>query len=289
LKTTCVVRTDTPAIRESRAGHPIELLLAQAPDSKPLVEFAAKYGVRSTSFQTAKNGSCILCGLCVRTCNDLMGRGAINMFGRGARREVVPAYGERSNQCQVCGACEFVCPTGAVSLTSIASRPVKKHYTAYNQYLEARPNIDLAHPQAVPRVPSIDRDNCVRFTTGECGLCAEVCGAKAPSTTIRRRPRSILDVGAVLLTPGFEAFDARAASSNTASARNVITNVQFERLLSAAGPTQRPYSPALRRQDAQAARLYPVRRLARYGLRQRLLLLGLLHGRHQRGDPGKAA
>ena len=82
-----VVHTDTPQIRESRSII-LELLLAQAPDSTELAVFAAKYGVSSTSFTKAKTGSCILCGLCVRACGDLMGRSAISLFGRGAKREV---------------------------------------------------------------------------------------------------------------------------------------------------------------------------------------------------------
>ena len=86
------VLTDTAHIRESRAVI-IELLLAQAPDSKELAQFAENLGVRSTSFQKAQSGSCILCGLCVRTCNELMQRGAISMLGRGHKRRVEPAYG----------------------------------------------------------------------------------------------------------------------------------------------------------------------------------------------------
>ena len=216
----------------------LELLLAQAPDSQKLAAFAANLGVTSTSFEKASKGSCILCGLCVRTCNDLMGRGAINMFGRGSQREVRPAFDELSDQCQVCGACEYVCPTGAIDLKQFASGPIKPHLTAFNQFLEARPNIDMAHPQAVPRIPVIDRESCVHFKTDECGLCSKVCQAGAidydqEETTID------LDVGAILLTPGFSAFDpVRRIEYGSAYDKNVIANTQFERILSAAGPTK---------------------------------------------------
>jgi heterodisulfide reductase subunit A len=232
-----VVHTNTPAIQDSRRTI-LELLLAQAPQSSKLAEFAAAHGVTSTSFAKDADGQCILCGLCVKTCNDLMGRGAISIFGRGAEREIRPAFGELSDQCQVCGACSVVCPTGAIDLTKVASRSVKQHFTAYNQFLEARPIIDMAHPQAVPRVPVIDRENCVHFKTGECGLCSTVCGAGAidyeqQETTVE------LDIGAVVLTPGFKAFDpSRRIEFGSAYDKNVITNLQFERLLSAAGPTK---------------------------------------------------
>jgi heterodisulfide reductase subunit A len=232
-----VVHTDTPGVRENRQVI-LEMLLAQAPDSKKLARFAAELGVTATPFTKAKSGSCILCGVCVKTCNDLMGRGAINMFGRGARREVRPAYGELSDQCQVCGACDFVCPAGAIELSKVSSRSVKQHATAYNQYLESRPNIDFAHPQAVPRAPAIDRESCVHFKTGQCGLCSTVCQAGAIDYE-QQETTATIDVGAVLLTPGFRAFDpSRRLEFGSAYDKNVITNLQFERLLSAAGPTK---------------------------------------------------
>jgi heterodisulfide reductase subunit A len=231
------VRTETEGVRESRQTI-LELLLAQAPDSTELAQFAADLGVKSTPFPLNVGSKCILCGLCSRVCNEMMGRGAINLFGRGAEREVRPAYDERTNQCQACGACAFVCPTGAVDLNTITTWHLTPHNTNYDKYLSARPCIDLAHPQASPRVPVIDRDNCIHFRTGECGLCSKVCQAGAidyeqTETTMR------LEVGAVVLTPGFEAFDAtRRGEFGFGFASNVLSNVQFERLLSASGPTQ---------------------------------------------------
>ncbi len=230
------VVTDTQLVRDSRQTV-LELLLAQAPDSPELARLAAELGVHSTPFQPEEKGKCILCGLCVRVCNDLMNRGAISMFGRGASREVRSAFDELTDQCQGCGACEVVCPTGAVDLAKITSSPLRPHLTAYDQRLNARPSIDLAHPQAAPRVPVIDPDNCVHLKTGECGLCAEVCQAGA--VCHEQQEETIeLDVGAVVLTPGFEAFDAkRRGEFGFGHAENVVTNVQFERILSASGPT----------------------------------------------------
>ncbi|MCY2929197.1 MAG: FAD-dependent oxidoreductase [Planctomycetota bacterium] len=238
-----VVHTDTDAVRQSRQTV-LELLLAQAPDSTELQTLAAEMGVKATAFEKAPKGKCVLCGLCVRVCNELMGRGAINMFGRGAPRKVQTAFGEPSDQCQACGACAVVCPTGAIDLAAITARHIQPHITRYDQYLTARPSIDMAHPQAAPRVPSIDRENCLHFRTGECGLCKEVCQAGAIDYDQQETTRD-LTVGAVVLTPGFEAFDAtRRGEFGYGFARNVVTNVQFERLLSASGPTaghvQRP-------------------------------------------------
>lgn len=231
-----VVHTDTEQVKESRKTV-LELLLAKAPDSPELAEFARELGVESTSFEPAEKGRCVLCGLCTRACNELMNRRAINLFGRGAQREVRSAFGEPTEQCQACGACAIVCPTGAIDLSTITSHRIVPHISKYDQRLTARPCIDLAHPQAAPRVPVIDRDNCIHFKTGECGLCAEVCQANAIDYD-QTETESTLDVGAVVLTPGFEAFDAtRKGEFGFGYAPNVMTNVQFERLLSAAGPT----------------------------------------------------
>ncbi|HOX38307.1 MAG TPA: FAD-dependent oxidoreductase [Candidatus Brocadiia bacterium] len=231
-----VVRTDTPAVRESRQVV-LELLLAEAPDSEELAEFAASLGVNSTSFEPSPQGKCILCGLCVRACNDLMKRGAIGMFGRGAIRKVQTAYGEPTDQCQACGACAFLCPTGAIDLKRITSRRITPHITDFDKGLSARPCIDLGHPQASPRAPVIDRENCVHFKTGECGLCSRVCGRGAINYD-QTESRISVNVGAVVLTPGFEAFDAKQRGEFCFGfASNVVSNVQFERVLSASGPT----------------------------------------------------
>jgi heterodisulfide reductase subunit A len=248
-----VVHTETENVTESRRTV-LELLLAQAPDSRELAEFAAGLGVASTPFPPAAEGKCVLCGLCARVCSEMMGRGAVSLYGRGTSREVRTAFDERTNQCQACGACAFVCPTGAVDLATITERRMQPHITDFDKYLSARPCIDLAHPQASPRVPVIDRENCIHFRTGECGLCAKVCQAGAIDYD---QPEEIvlLDVGAVVLTPGFEAFDARRRGEfGFGFAPNVLTNVQFERLLSASGPT---FGHVLRPSDGQ-----PPKRLA---------------------------
>lgn len=238
-----VVRTETPAVKASRQMV-LRLLLAQAPDSPELIRIAQALGVVDTPFEKAQSGKCIQCGLCVRVCSELMGRSAISIFGRGSERRVTTAYGEPTEQCQACGACALVCPTGAINLSTITARRPKAHVTSYDQGLTSRPCIDLAHPQASPRIPVIDRESCVHMKTGECGLCAEVCQAGAIDYDQAAQIKE-LQVGAVVLAPGFEAFSAqRRGEYGFGFAANVLTNVQFERMLSASGPTaghlQRP-------------------------------------------------
>ena len=237
VDTELTVHTDSQQIRESRRTV-VELLLAQAPDSTELAEFAAKLGVKTTPFEREAEGKCVLCGLCARVCNQMMGRGAINLFGRGALRQVSPAFSEPTDQCQTCGACEFVCPTGAIDLKEICQRPLTPHLIGYDKQLTSRPCIDLAHPQASPRMPVIDRENCIHFKADACGLCSKVCQAGAIDYEQQEETVN-LEVGSVVLAPGFEAFDARRRGEfGFGFAGNVLTNVQFERLLSASGPTQ---------------------------------------------------
>jgi len=122
-----VVHTDSEQVRQTRRVV-LELLLGQAPDSTELAKLARTYGVESTRFEPKPRGKCILCGLCVRVCSELMGRSAISIFGRGAKREVSTPFREPTDQCQACGACAFVCPTGAVDLEAITSR--RPHLTS---------------------------------------------------------------------------------------------------------------------------------------------------------------
>ena len=217
----------------------LELLLAQAPDSRELAELAAGLGVKSTPFQPAAEGKCVLCGLCTRVCNEMMGRGAINFFGRGAAREVRTAFDRPTDQCQACGACAFVCPTGAIDLATITARRLKPHMTGVRQ-VSHRPALHRPGPSAGLAARAGDRPRELHpFQDRASAACAARSARPARSTTSRPKRPSQLEVGSVVLTPGFEAFDAtRRGEFGFGFAPNVLSNVQFERMLSASGPTQ---------------------------------------------------
>lgn len=94
----------------------IEILLTRVPNSKKLQGLASDYGIEKIRFPI-KNKNCILCGLCVRVCNEKVGRSAIGFQKRGVEREVGIPFGEEfSEDCVGCGACTFVCPTGAIQM-----------------------------------------------------------------------------------------------------------------------------------------------------------------------------
>ena len=116
VKEGLVVKTNTEKVRKLRKGI-IELMLARCPNVKRIQELAKEYGVEKPRFVLGDQ-DCILCGLCVRACQEIMGKSAISLVNRGIYREVAaPFYAyELSGDCIGCGDCAFVCPTDAIEM-----------------------------------------------------------------------------------------------------------------------------------------------------------------------------
>jgi coenzyme F420-reducing hydrogenase beta subunit len=90
----------------------LELLLARCPNAKRIQDLAREYGIEKPSFCVVDpEEDCILCGLCARVCEELVGVSAINFANRGVEREVTAPYHTISDDCVGCGACAIVCPT----------------------------------------------------------------------------------------------------------------------------------------------------------------------------------
>jgi predicted molibdopterin-dependent oxidoreductase YjgC len=87
----------------------IELLLASCPQSKKIQDMASAHGVRQQRFRQ-ENEDCILCGLCVRMCEEQMMAKAIGFRGRGERRSIGTPFDVKSEVCRACGACMYICP-----------------------------------------------------------------------------------------------------------------------------------------------------------------------------------
>ena len=97
----------------------LELLLARCPKVPKIKELAVEYGVQAPSLWVAdENEDCILCGLCTRVCDELVGVHAIDFARRGVEREIATPYHEFSEDCIGCGACVEVCPTKSKRIRS---------------------------------------------------------------------------------------------------------------------------------------------------------------------------
>ncbi len=128
------------------------------------------------------------------------------------------------DKCIACGECAVKCP--------------KKVDSEYDAGTGTRKAIYVKYAQAVPLKYQIDADSCIRFKkAGACGFCEIVCPADAINFDDTEKLHE-LNVGAIILSPGFEAFDPTAAGVwGYGRYPNVVTAMQFERYLSASGPT----------------------------------------------------
>ena len=104
------LRVRTASARVVRARKMVlELLLASCPQSKTIQDLAAFHNVRQQRFRQ-EHDDCILCGLCVRMCEEQMMAKAIGFRGRGQTRSIGTPFDVRSDVCRLCGGCMYVCP-----------------------------------------------------------------------------------------------------------------------------------------------------------------------------------
>ncbi len=113
------VRTDTERVRAARREI-LDLLLARCPDAPLIRRLAREHGLGETSHaRSASPTDCLLCGRCVRACQQL-GFSAISLVSRGIAREVAPPFRQPPPDCVGCLACAAVCPTGHIRYTTEA-------------------------------------------------------------------------------------------------------------------------------------------------------------------------
>ncbi len=103
-----VVRTASNRVIRARKMI-LELLLASCPESKIIQDMASAHDVRQQRFRQ-EHETCILCGLCVRMCEEQMMAKAIGFRGRGDKRSIGTPFDLKSEQCRLCGGCIYVCP-----------------------------------------------------------------------------------------------------------------------------------------------------------------------------------
>ncbi len=133
-----------------------------------------------------------------------------------------PRYVDFS-KCTGCGTCMEKCPV--------------KVSNEFDMGLGKRKAIYMPFKQAVPLVATIDAENCLYFSKKICGVCKKVC----PSNAINydQKPEEIdLNVASIILATGFDVFDPSAIGEyGYGRFQNVLTSMEFERLICASGPT----------------------------------------------------
>ena len=129
------------------------------------------------------------------------------------------------DRCTGCGICTEKCPS-------------RNTPSEFDEGLRKRGAIYIPFAQAIPKVPVIDREHCIKFKTGKCGICSKVC----PAGAIEYEQKDELITkryGAVVLATGFEIIKLdKFGEFGYNENKDVITSLEFERLTNAAGPTE---------------------------------------------------
>ncbi len=148
-------------------------------------------------------------------------KGYIGNFSATIRRK---ARYVKEDICTGCGLCTEKCPQ-------------KKVPNEFNLGLDNRRAIYIPFAQAVPKVATIDANYCTMLKTGKCGICSKVCGVGAIDYT-QKDEIIEQEYGAIVVATGYEIinldkFDEFAYNQSP----DVVTSLEFERLMNAAGPT----------------------------------------------------
>jgi heterodisulfide reductase subunit A len=148
-------------------------------------------------------------------------RGWVGSFTATVRCK--PRY-VREDLCNGCGTCMEKCPW-------------KKIPSEFDLGLGPRPAIYYPFPQAVPRIPVIDTVNCAYFKSGKCRACEKFCQREA--IDFEQQDRFVdLEVGTIVLATGFHDFDPGGLDRyGYGRFENVVTSLEFERLINTGGPT----------------------------------------------------
>ena len=148
-------------------------------------------------------------------------KGFVGNFRVKIRRK--PRYVDET-KCTGCGLCTEKCPQ-------------KKVPNEFNMGLDTRHAVYIPFAQAVPKVATIDPDYCMMLKTGKCGICQKVCTAGAINY---KQTEELVEreYGAIVAATGFNPIEPTAYNEfGYATCADVVTSLEFERLMNAAGPT----------------------------------------------------
>jgi heterodisulfide reductase subunit A len=128
------------------------------------------------------------------------------------------------DKCTGCGLCTEKCPS-------------KKSFDRFNEGVGPTTAIIIPFPQAIPKKASIERDYCRQFNKGKCGVCAKVCPTGAVNYAMQDEILEV-KVGGIVAATGYDLVDWTVYGEYGAGRYpDVVTSLQYERMLSASGPT----------------------------------------------------
>ena len=219
------------------AGIQTALDIAEAGYKVDIVEKEASIGGKMS--QLDKTFPTLDCSACILTPKmvDAANHENINIYtwsevekvsGFVGNFEVVirqKARSVRADMCSGCGLCTEKCPS-------------RKTPSEFDCGLRNRGAIYIPFAQAIPKVPVIDREHCLKFQTGKCGICSKICPNQAIDYT--QEDQLITEkYGAIVLATGFELLKLdQFGEYAVGESKDVITSLQLERLTNAAGPTE---------------------------------------------------
>ncbi len=152
----------------------------------------------------------------IYTCTEVISiSGEVGRFQVTIRKN--PRYIDEE-RCNGCGDCIRICPVEV--------------YNRFDAGIGVRKAIYKPHPQAVPDLVVKDNEHCI-----ECGLCYDICGLEAVRKDDEPK-ESVIEAASIIIASGYEIFDAlRKEQFGYLRYPDVITSLEFERMMNASGPT----------------------------------------------------
>ncbi len=230
------MNNDVLVIGAGITGIEAALLLAEAGKKVYLVEKTSMIGGNLVKYEEVfPNMECSTCMLAPKQ-QDLLQNANIELLTLATVESVDGTIGDYTAKIRVkaeyvsavecigCGACYEPCPVSVKN--------------AFEENLTDRKAIFVPCPGALPNIPVIDAENCLRFAKGEeCSLCQESCMFEAIDYTQEDRELE-LKVGAIIVATGFDMFEPSANPKfGGGKIDSVYTAMEFERLFASNGPT----------------------------------------------------